>query len=264
VGFYQDYFIDNDERVLIAGPCVIESRDMALRHAGLLCEAMSGIGLPWIFRASYDKANRTSLTGFRGIGLERGLGVLQEIREQFEIPVLTDVHTPQEASVVGAVVDMIQIPAFLGRQTDLLTAAGLSGCAINIKKPPFLAARQMAPLVEKITATGNHHITLTERGTSFGHGDLVVDFREMVIMQNLGFPVIFDATHSVQQPGALGSESGGQRQFVEPLAAAGLAVGVKGLFFEVHEDPPHAKSDRQTQVPLAEFGPMLARLLTPF
>lgn len=250
--------------VIIAGPCVIESRDMALRHAEELAVITEQVGLPLVFKASYDKANRTSIDSFRGVGIERGLGALAEIKKQFNLPILTDVHTPAEARMAADVVDILQIPAFLCRQTDLLTAAGLTGCVVNVKKGPFVSGRQMKHVADKIRRTGNSQIILTERGTSFGHGDLVVDFRDIVEMQELGYPVVYDATHSVQQPGAGGTLSGGNRQYIEPLAAAALALHVSGLFFEVHENPDAAYSDRETQIALADFSPLLDRLLETY
>jgi len=257
--FFSAYFRHNVTPAIIAGPCVIEDRDMALRHAELLSEAMTG--LSWIWKSSYDKANRTSIHSFRGVGIERGLGILAEIKEQFGIPVLTDVHSPAEATLAAEVVDMIQVPAFLCRQTDLLVAAGQTQKPVNLKKGQFLSGQQMAYAAEKVATTGNKQITLTERGSSFGQGNLVVDFRDIVDMKALSYPVIFDATHSVQLPVAEASTRG-QRQFVEPLAAAALAVGVHGLFFEVHENPAKALSDKETQIPLADFRPMLDRLFS--
>ena len=245
------------ETVIIAGPCCIESRDMALRHAEQLARLMEH--RPFVYKASYDKANRSSIHSFRGIGIERGLGVLAEIREQFNMPVLTDVHSPAEANMAAEVVDILQIPAFLCRQTDLLTTAAQTGKPINIKKGQFMPPLGMEYAADKVRIAGNPNVCVTERGTCFGHGDLVVDFRGIVQMGDLGLPVIFDATHSVQTPGAEGVTTG-QRRFVEPLARAALAVGVAGLFFEVHEHPDQAKSDAATQVPLSEFGEMTERL----
>lgn len=249
---------------IIAGPCVIEGRDMMLRVAESLAQLGRQEGYDIVLKASYDKANRTHLDSFRGVGMERGLAILAEIKEQFGLPILTDVHSPEEARVAAAVVDILQIPAFLCRQTDLLTAAGLTGKGINLKKGPFLSGFQAGAVADKIASTGNRNITLTERGTTFGHEDLVVDFRTIVQMRAYGYPVWYDATHSVQRPGALGHSSGGNPEYIEPLARAALGCGVEGLFFEVHEDPNRALSDAATQIELAFFPEILLRIFAPY
>ncbi|MBW4981194.1 3-deoxy-8-phosphooctulonate synthase [Mameliella sp. CS4] len=242
---------------LIAGPCQIESLDHARMLAERIAEAASAAGVNWIFKASYDKANRSSLSGKRGIGMEEGLSVLSTIRKEFGVPVLTDVHGPEQCSVVASAVDVLQIPAFLSRQTDLLLAAGETGAAINVKKGQFLAPWDMANVAAKIASTGNEKILLCERGASFGYNMLVSDMRALPIMAETGYPVVFDATHSVQLPGGQGTSSGGQRQFVEPLARAAVAVGCAAVFIETHEDPDTAPSDGPNMVPVTD----LARLL---
>ena len=242
---------------LIAGPCQIESLDHARMLAERIAEAASAAGVNWIFKASYDKANRSSLSGKRGIGMEEGLSVLSTIRKEFGVPVLTDVHGPEQCSVVASAVDVLQIPAFLSRQTDLLLAAGETGAAINVKKGQFLAPWDMANVAAKIASTGNEKILLCERGASFGYNMLVSDMRALPIMAETGYPVVFDAPHSVQLPGGQGTSSGGQRQFVEPLARAAVAVGCAAVFIETHEDPDTAPSDGPNMVPVTD----LARLL---
>ena len=216
---------------------MIEGRDITLRHAERLAELPRTLGIPFIFKSSYDKANRTSVRSFRGPGIEEGLAILQEVKDRFNIPVLTDVHSVEEARKAGEVVDVVQVPALLSRQTDLLVACGLTGKAVNIKKGQFLSPRDMRHAVAKVESTGNSRILLTERGTSFGYNTLVNDFRSIPIMQGIGYPVIFDATHSVQKPGGLDSVSGGEREFIFPLARAAIAVGADGIFMEVHEGP---------------------------
>ncbi|TVP71764.1 MAG: 3-deoxy-8-phosphooctulonate synthase [Rhodobacteraceae bacterium] len=253
--------IDNDRPfALISGPCQLESLEHARQIAGSLAEICAGQGIPFIFKASYDKANRSSLAGARGLGMAKGLEVLERIRAEFGCPVLTDVHEPGQCSLVAEVCDVLQIPAFLCRQTDLLLAAGATGRAVNIKKGQFLAPRDMTHVAAKVASTGNARIMLCERGTSFGYNTLVSDFRSLPVMASTGYPVIFDATHSVQQPGGLGEASGGQREFVAPLARAALAVGCAGLFIETHEDPDRAPSDGPNMVPLDQMGALLARL----
>ena len=242
---------------LICGPCQIESRDHALMLAERIAAIAHGAGVPLVFKASYDKANRTSLSGERGVGLDEGLAILAEIRREIGVPVLTDVHNEAQCSAAGEAVDMLQIPAFLCRQTDLLLAAGRTGKAVNIKKGQFLAPWDMAHVAAKVAATGNNSITLCERGASFGYNTLVTDFRSLPIMAETGWPVVFDATHSVQQPGGLGGASGGQRAFAPVLARAAVAVGVAGLFIEAHDDPDRAPSDGPNMLPLD----WLARLL---
>ncbi|MCF6304089.1 MAG: 3-deoxy-8-phosphooctulonate synthase [Rhodobacteraceae bacterium] len=229
--------------VLISGPCQIESRDHTLRCAETLQRQAMAAGIPLIFKASFDKANRSSGNSARGVGIEKGLQILADVRRETGLPVLSDVHDATQCAAVAEVVDMLQIPAFLCRQTDLLIAAAKTGKPVNIKKGQFLAPWDMANVAAKISAAGNEQIALTERGTSFGYNTLVSDFRGIPVMAQTGYPVIFDATHSVQQPGGLGETSGGQRQFVPVLARAALAVGVAGLFIETHDDPDNAPSD---------------------
>ena len=247
--------------VLIAGPCVIESRDSALRHAELLREVTDRLCVPFIYKSSYDKANRTSASSFRGLGMQEGLKILSEVKRETGIPVLTDIHSVEEAIVVAEVVDVIQIPAFLCRQTDLLLAAGNSGRVVNIKKGQFLAPWDMSHAAEKVASTGNRRILLTERGVSFGYNNLVSDFRSLPILARSGYPVIYDATHSVQLPGGQGGSSGGQREFIAPLARAAVAVGIDGLFMEVHEEPARALSDSATVFPLAHLESLLRVLI---
>jgi len=243
--------------VFIAGPCVVENRDSALRHAEALRLLTDRLGVPFIYKSSYDKANRTSGASFRGLGVQEGLRVLAEVKQETGVPVLTDIHSPEEAALAAEVADILQIPAFLCRQTDLLLAAGNSGRVVNIKKGQFLAPWDMTHAAEKVASTGNCHILLTERGCSFGYNNLVSDFRSLPIMAQTGYPVIYDATHSVQLPGGQGGMSGGQREFIAPLARAAVAVGVDGLFMEVHEEPARALSDSATVFPLAQLEPLL-------
>ncbi|MFC0388928.1 3-deoxy-8-phosphooctulonate synthase [Muricoccus vinaceus] len=246
---------------LIAGPCQLESRSHALEMAGALREIAARLGIGLIYKTSFDKANRTSATAQRGLGMAKSLPILAEIRESLGLPVLTDVHDAAQCAPVAEAVDVLQIPAFLCRQTDLLLAAAATGRAVNVKKGQFLAPWDMANVVEKIAGAGNPNVLLTDRGTSFGYNTLVSDFRGLPIMGRTGAPVIFDATHSVQQPGGLGGSSGGQREFVPVLARAAVAVGVAGLFIETHEDPDHAPSDGPNMVPLRQFEPLLRDLL---
>ncbi len=241
---------------LIIGPCQIESRDHTLRVAEALQGMCAAAGIPMVFKASFDKANRTSGSSARGVGLEQGLEILAEVRRELALPVLTDVHTAPQCAPVADVVDALQIPAFLCRQTDLLQAAAATGKPVNVKKGQFLAPRDMAHVAEKL---GTAPVLLTERGSSFGYNTLVNDFRALPIMAATGHPVIFDATHSVQQPGGQGAASGGQREFVDPLARAALAVGVAGLFIEAHDDHDNAPSDGPNMLPLAALPPLLAR-----
>lgn len=236
--------------VLIAGPCVLESRGDALEVAWFLKSLCDEIGVPLIFKSSYDKANRTSLGSYRGPGLEEGLSILAEVRDRFAIPVLSDVHCRVEVERAGEVLDIVQIPAFLCRQTDLLLAAGRTGKVVNIKKGQYLAPWDVAAAVEKVKSTGNPLVMVTERGTSFGYNNLVVDFRSLAILGRLGIPVVFDATHSVQLPGGRGDSSGGQREFVPCLARAAVAVGIDALFIEVHQDPDKALCDGPNSLPL--------------
>ena len=254
---------------LIAGPCVIESRELVLEVAEELKAISERLGIRVIFKASFDKANRSAGDSFRGLGLNRGLEILAEVKQRFGLPLLTDIHESQQAAAVAAVVDVLQIPAFLCRQTDLLQAAaaalleGRGAWGLNVKKGQFLAPWDMATLVQKLRElglTGSEQLWLTERGTSFGYNTLVVDYRSLPQLQALGCPVIFDATHAVQQPGGLGSSSGGQRQFVAPLARAAMAVGVDGLFIETHPNPEHACSDGPNMVPLNKMYELMAQL----
>ncbi len=245
---------------LIAGPCQLESRDHAFEIATALKEMTGKLGIGLIFKASYDKANRTSLKGQRGMGMSKGLAVLAEVREKLGVPVLTDIHAEDHCKPAAEAVDCLQIPAFLCRQTDLLLAAGNTGKAVNVKKGQFLAPWDMANVAAKLASTGNKNILLTERGVSFGYNTLVTDFRGLPIMAQTGWPVVFDVTHSVQQPGGQGGSSGGQREFAPVLARAALAVGVSALFIETHPDPDKAPSDGPNMIPLAEMPALLARL----
>jgi len=246
--------------VLIAGPCQMESRDHALETAAALVEMCGKLGIGLIYKTSFDKANRTSGAAARGLGMERALPVFAEIRERFGCPTLTDVHETTHCAPVAEIVDVLQIPAFLCRQTDLLLAAAATGRAVNVKKGQFLAPWDMANVAAKLTDAGNDKVLLCERGASFGYNTLVSDMRSLPIMAETGFPVVFDATHSVQQPGGKGSSSGGQREFVPVLARAAVAVGVAAVFIETHEDPDRAPSDGPNMVPLAEMPALLAKL----
>ena len=245
---------------LIAGPCALESRAHAFEMAAALKTMTEKLGIGFVFKSSFDKANRTSAKSFRGVGLEAGLPILAEIREKFGCPVLTDVHTPDQCAEVAKAVDILQIPAFLCRQTDLLLAAAATGRAVNIKKGQFLAPWDMANVVAKMDEAGNRNVLLTERGASFGYNTLVSDMRSLPILGETGCPVVFDATHSVQQPGGQGTSSGGERKFVAVLARAAVAVGVAGVFIETHEDPDKAPSDGPTMVPLARMEDLLSDL----
>ncbi len=247
--------------VLIAGPCVIESEQLVLETAYRVAEIAAGLNLPYVFKSSYDKANRTSIHSFRGPGLQAGAAVLRKVREQVGVPVLTDVHRPEDAAVAAEVADILQIPAFLCRQTDLLVAAAKTGRVVNVKKGQFLAPWEMSHVVKKLEESGTNKIILTERGSSFGFNNLVVDMRSLPIMRRLGYPVVFDATHSVQLPGGGGTVSAGQREFVTPLASAAAAAGCDGFFMEVHPDPDRALSDGPNMVPLDELKPLLERLM---
>src|SRR5215208_366492 len=243
--------------VLIAGPCVVESRESALRHADALQALTVRLDIPFIYKSSYDKANRTAIGSFRGLGMEEGLSILETVKRELGVLILTDIHSPEEAVQTAEVADVLQIPAFLCRQTDLLVAAGKTGCVVNIKKGQFLAPWDMPHAAAKVAATGNPRILLTERGASFGYNNLVSDFRSLSIMAQAGYPVVYDATHSVQLPGGQGNASGGQREFIAPLARAAVAVGVDGLFMEVHEEPDRALSDKATVFPLAQLEALL-------
>jgi len=239
--------------VLIAGPCVIESREGCLALAGKLAALAESEHIPFIFKASYDKANRTSVDAYRGPGIEKGLAILHEVRERYGVPVITDVHTAAEARQAAAVVDAIQIPAFLCRQTDLLLAAGETGIPVNIKKGQFLAPADMAHVVAKVESTGNRKIIVTERGSSFGYNNLVADMRSLLELQDLGYPVTFDATHSVQRPGGAGSRSGGDGQWAPYLARAAVAVGCDAVFIETHVRPEVARSDGANAIPFSKM-----------
>jgi 2-dehydro-3-deoxyphosphooctonate aldolase (KDO 8-P synthase) len=246
--------------VLIAGPCQIESRAHALEIADALRALSDATGVKVIYKSSYDKANRTSAGSARGIGMAQGLAILAEVRERYGLPVLTDVHAADQCAPAAEAVDVLQIPAFLCRQTDLLLAAGQTGRAINVKKGQFLAPWDMVNVAAKIASTGNHDILLCERGASFGYNTLVSDMRSLPIMARTGYPVVFDATHSVQQPGGQGATSGGQREFAPVLARAALAVGVAAVFIETHEDPDRAPSDGPNMIPLREMPALVGRL----
>ncbi len=246
--------------VLIAGPCSIESEQSALRHARALKDITRRLGVSFVYKASYDKANRTSIDSFRGPGLKKGLKILKSIREKLGIPVLSDVHCKKDVREAAKVLDMIQIPAFLSRQTDLIVAAAETGKAVNVKKGQFLAPWDMRHIIKKIEASGNKNIVLTERGTSFGYNNLVSDFRSVLIMKDLGYPVVYDATHSVQMPGGLGDRSGGEKRFIPYLSMAAVACGVNGIFVEVHEDPEKALSDGPNMIKLDELEAMLMKL----
>jgi 2-dehydro-3-deoxyphosphooctonate aldolase (KDO 8-P synthase) len=246
--------------VLIAGPCQIESRAHALEVAAALREMSAAIGVKLIYKSSYDKANRTSVATARGVGIGDGLAILADVREATGLAVLTDVHAPEQCAIAAQAVDVLQIPAFLCRQTDLLLAAGETGKAINVKKGQFLAPWDMANVAAKIASTGNQNILLCERGASFGYNTLVTDFRGLPIMARTGYPVVFDATHSVQQPGGQGTTSGGQREFAPVLARAALAVGVAAVFIETHPDPDHAPSDGPNMIHLREMPALIATL----
>ena len=242
---------------VIAGPCVIESQDSALEHAARLKEAADRVGVPFIFKSSFDKANRSSVTSYRGPGLAKGLEILAEVKNKVGVAILSDVHEKEQVGPAKEVIDILQIPAFLCRQTDFVIAVAESGKVVNVKKGQFLAPWDMANIAQKILTTGNDQILLTERGVSFGYNNLVSDMRSLVVMRELGYPVVFDATHSLQLPGGLGHASGGERKFIAHLARAGVAVGVDALFMEVHEDPDRALSDGPNSLPLAEFEALL-------
>lgn len=246
--------------LLIAGPCQIEGRDHALMHAEKLAQAAAQAGFGFVYKSSFDKANRTSLGAQRGVGLDEGLEILAAVRDSIGCPVLTDVHLPEQCAMVAEAVDILQIPAFLCRQTDLLIAAAKTKAAVNIKKGQFLAPWDMKHVAAKAVEAGNEQLLLTERGTSFGYNTLVSDFRGLPQMASFGFPVIFDATHSVAQPGGLGGASGGQREFVSVLARAAVAVGVQGLFMESHQDPDNAPSDGPNMVPISDMPDLLGQL----
>jgi 2-dehydro-3-deoxyphosphooctonate aldolase (KDO 8-P synthase) len=247
--------------VLIAGPCVIESEAHAVETALALRDITRRAGTPFIFKASYDKANRTSGTSFRGPGLAEGVRILGRVREAAGVPILTDIHEPSQAGPVAEVADVLQIPAFLSRQTDLLTAAARTGRAVNVKKGQFLSPLEMRHAIEKVTAAGNRNVIVTERGFSFGYNNLVVDMRAFPILRSLGYPVVYDVTHSLQLPGGGDGVTAGQAEFIEPMACAGVGAGVDGVFMEVHQDPPRARSDAQNALKLDLLPALLDKLV---
>ena len=251
---------DNKPFVLIAGPCVIESRETTLRIAAFLKKLTNKLEIPFIFKASYDKANRTSIDSFRGLGIKEGLKILREVKETLHVPILSDVHSVEEIPAAAQVLDVLQIPAFLCRQTVLLTAAGKTGKVVNVKKGQFLAPGDMKHVIKKIEAAGNKKIILTERGTSFGYNNLVSDFRSLPIMRQFGYPVVFDATHSVQQPGGLGHASGGNSEFIPLLARCAAAAGCDGIFLEAHFNPKKALSDGPNMLALNKLEKLLVEL----
>ena len=246
---------------LIAGPCVVENHASALKHAKAIQKITKRLNVPLIYKSSYDKANRSSSSSFRGLGIEKGLSILEAVRSETGLPLLTDVHSAEEARIAGETVDVLQIPAFLCRQTDLLVAAAKTGKIVNVKKGQFLAPWDMEHVVKKIESAGSRKILLTERGTSFGYNTLVSDFRAIPIMKSFGYPVVMDATHSVQQPGGRGASSGGERKFVPTLAQCGVVAGADGVFMEVHENPDKAPSDGPNMVKLSDLEKLLERLL---
>lgn len=253
-------FGQGNPMVLIAGPCVIESEGHAHSLAQKIREIADKTKTPYVFKASFDKANRTSINSFRGPGIKEGLRILGDIKKDYKLPILTDIHEPRHAEIAAEVVDVIQIPAFLCRQTDLLFAASKTGKTLNIKKGQFLAPLDLKHVIQKITDSGNSNLLITERGTSFGYNNLVVDIRSLPILRTFGFPVIFDVTHSLQLPGAGDGVTAGQAEFIDPLASAGVAAGVDGIFMEVHEDPKSAKSDGQNALQLDRLEPLLKKL----
>jgi 2-dehydro-3-deoxyphosphooctonate aldolase (KDO 8-P synthase) len=250
----------NKPLVVIAGPCVVENRDMILATAERVKAITTALGMPFIFKSSYKKANRTSLTGFVSIGMDEALKILQEVKTQLGVPILTDVHSPEEIAAAAEVADVLQIPAFLCRQTDLLIAAGESKRIVNIKKGQFLAPEDMKHPIEKVASTGNEQICVTERGASFGYHNLVVDMRSLAVMRHFGYPVILDATHSVQLPSGDSGRSGGQPEFIYPIARAGVAVGIDGLFLETHPNPATALSDAASQLHLGLLEGLLRQI----
>ncbi len=248
----RDFEIGGDKLTILAGPCAIESQEILDETAAGLKEITKKLGINYVFKSSFDKANRSSITSFRGPGLEKGLKMLAKVKEKYDLPIVTDIHTPEQAARVAEVADILQIPAFLCRQTDLLVAAAKTGKIVNIKKGQFLSPDQMKTLIKKVEDSGNTNILVTDRGTSFGYNNLVVDFRGIPIMQTFGYPVVFDATHSVQLPGANGASSGGDRRFVPYLAKAAMAVGANSLFFEVHPEPDKALCDGPNMIALKD------------
>jgi 2-dehydro-3-deoxyphosphooctonate aldolase (KDO 8-P synthase) len=252
--------IGGGDLFLIAGPCVIESEELVMKTAEQIARIAASHQVPYIFKSSYDKANRSAVTSYRGMGMDEGLRILQKVKSEIGVPVLSDVHGPEEATAAAEVLDLLQIPAFLCRQTDLLVAAGKTGKGVNVKKGQFLAPWDMANVVEKLESTGNKKIFLTERGTTFGYNNLISDMRSLVIMRQWNYPVIFDGTHSVQLPGGGGKVSSGQREFVTPLTRAAVAVGCDGLFLEVHPNPDKALSDGPNMIDPAELNRLLAQV----
>jgi 2-dehydro-3-deoxyphosphooctonate aldolase (KDO 8-P synthase) len=247
--------------VLIAGPCVIESETLCLETAAFLKELTYSLNIPFVFKSSYDKANRSSLRSFRGPGLEKGLQILSRVKEELGLPILADVHRFEELDLAGRILDVLQIPAFLCRQTDFVVSVARAGKGVNVKKGQFLAPWDVRNIIEKIQSTGNESILLTERGASYGYNNLVADMRSLVILREMGFPVIFDVTHSLQLPGGQGISSGGQREFIAALARAAVAVGIDGLFMEVHPNPDLALCDGPNSQPLRDLGPLLEQLV---
>lgn len=254
--------VGGDKPALIAGPCAVESKEVVFKAAEAVAAVRDKFKIPVIFKSSYMKANRLSGNSFSTIGIGRALSILQEVKAKFGLPILTDIHSTEEIDMASDIVDCLQIPAFLCRQTELVTAAGKTGLPVNIKKGQFLAPEDMRPIAEKITATGNDKVLLTERGTCFGYRDLVVDFRGLVIMKEFGFPVVFDCSHSVQKPGASGEFSGGDPRFILPLARAAMAVGVDAIFVETHPDPPSALSDKESQILISELESLVESILS--
>lgn len=248
----KDFEIGNNKLTILAGPCAAESLDILRKTADGLKRACEKLNINYVFKSSFDKANRSSITSYRGPGLEKGLEMLSAIKKEFDLPIVTDIHLPEQAAVVAEVADILQIPAFLCRQTDLLVAAAKTGKIVNIKKGQFLAPQQMGTLVKKVEDAGNHQIMLTDRGATFGYGNLVVDFRAVPIMKEFGYPVVFDATHSVQMPGSNGDSTGGDRRFVPTLANAAMAAGADVLFFEVHPEPDKALCDGPNMLALSD------------
>lgn len=258
----KDFWIGKGEKlVVMCGPCVIESEEHTLLCAGELKKIFSKLGIPLIFKASYDKANRSSVHSFRGPGIEEGLRILQKVKEEFDLPIVSDIHSPEEAKMAGEILDILQIPAFLCRQTDLVYAAGKTGAVVSVKKGQFLAPLDMKNVVEKIHSAGNKKVLLVERGVTFGYNNLVCDMRSIPMMQSLGAPVVFDATHAVQLPGGLGTSSGGERKYIPPLAKAAIAAGANCLFMEAHPDPDHAKSDKASVIDFRDLPKLLSQLL---
>jgi 2-dehydro-3-deoxyphosphooctonate aldolase (KDO 8-P synthase) len=261
VAITPDVVLGEGALVLIAGPCVIESESHVIEIARAVAAMARRAGMPYVFKASFDKANRTSLTSFRGPGLEAGLKALARVRDEVGVPILTDIHEPAQAARVAEVADVLQIPAFLSRQTDLIIAAAATGRVVNVKKGQFLAPRDMKHVIHKVIGSGNDRVFITERGCSFGYNNLVVDMRGFPIMRALGVPVVFDVTHSLQLPGGGDGVTAGLAEYIEPLARAGVGAGVDGVFLEVHEDPPRAKSDAQNALALHDLPALLDRLV---